>query len=63
LAVWRIGGEQDTIALPIHFVRGQQVNAFCLYPAGKGCRFSYDEGKLYIELQPKTARIFEIDLE
>lgn len=63
IAVWRTEGNQESIELPIRLAIGKQSVAKCAYPANQDCHFEWngEKGILKVRLQPKTARIFEIE--
>ena len=60
LAVWRISGENTSIRIPL----GEKTirSAECIYPKPLETQFSYTENTLNVSLNPKTARLFKIQL-
>ncbi len=65
IAVWRIDGEKELVDIPIKQARSKKAQAVCKYPAGIPAIYHLDSHKsvLSVKLEPRTARIFEIDLK
>lgn len=65
LAVWRIAGPPGLISLPIKQAAGKNAKVSCTYPANIPSCFDWDNENniLNVALQPKTARIFEIEID
>ncbi|WP_054939791.1 glycoside hydrolase family 36 protein [Paenibacillus ihuae] len=63
LAVWRIGGEESGINLPLPELAGLDAEVSCAYPKQHSSEWSWDKsgGSLTVSIPPgKTARLFEI---
>ena len=62
MAVWRTIGGEDTVSLPVKQATGKNTTVMCAYPSHIKTKFDWDKGKgiLTLNLDPKTARIFEI---
>lgn len=63
-AVWRIKGESDYVNIPIKQAIGKNAKVRCSYPMNRKTSFEWDNSRsiLTVKLEPKTARIFEIEI-
>ncbi len=64
LAVWRLHGENASINIPIRQAAGKTARVTCSYPENMPVDYLWnnDECSLSVHLEPRTARIFEIEL-
>ncbi|CAM4363993.1 glycoside hydrolase family 36 protein [Paenibacillus typhae] len=63
LAVWRIAGEEQSVALPLPELAGREVRISCAYPKQHGSEWSWKkaEGSLTVSVPAgRTARLFEL---
>ncbi|MDA3957576.1 glycoside hydrolase family 36 protein [Oceanispirochaeta sp.] len=62
LAVWKLKGMKGSVSLPLVGLKDRAPSIRCSYPKGLSCKFMwYDAtGILQVDLDPETARIFEI---
>ncbi len=62
LAVWRVQGGEEEMAIPVRGAAGLNLGASCAYPADRPPQFSWDAGAgtLRVRMEEKRARIFEI---
>ena len=63
LAVWRREGTEDTVTLPIGFLKGKNVKAECIYPSFNENAFSFNKaaGTLSVCLKDRlTARLYKL---
>ena len=66
IALWRREGSEDTVTLPIGFLKGRNAKAECIYPSFSENRFSFNKqsGTLSVEMKDCfTARLFRIKPE
>ncbi|MDP4099086.1 alpha-galactosidase [Paenibacillus sp. P96] len=66
VAVWRTGGEKETVVLPLDELKGKSADIRCLYPQGYECSWMWDavEGELQISMPgPTAARLLEIQVQ
>ena len=63
VAVWRQGGETDSVTLQLPWLAGKSVKSVqCIYPVGLPCEFRYDAGALWVHLaKAPGARLFQIE--
>jgi len=64
IAVWRIEGSSASVSLPVIQAAGKNAKVSCSYPADSTACFNWDStnNTLEVKLEPKTARIFEIEI-
>lgn len=63
LAVWHIGEGKDAVSLPLKKIKGEKVQAECIYPSNKEVSFRWDsEEGIFEVVLPKypTARLFHL---
>ena len=63
LAVWRREGADDTVTLPIGFLKGKNANVKCIYPSFNENEFAFNKasGTLSAQLKGKlTARLYKL---
>lgn len=66
IALWRREGSEDTVTLPIGFLKGRDVEVECIYPAFNTNRFAFNKaaGTLSAQLKdPYTARLYRLKLK
>lgn len=65
VAVWRTQGQNGTTVLPIKPAQGKTYSVKCLYPSALPCSYEWNQqnAELRVSLNPKTARLFEFQLQ
>ncbi len=65
IAVWRVDGGEESVALPIRNISGKNAKASLTYPIDSTNKWSFDANDcvLSVQLEEKTARIFKIELQ
>ena len=64
LAVWKLKGESASISIPLQQLKGKKAVVQCSYPKDLPLRFEWkpQENRLLLDMENKTARIFEISI-
>ncbi len=64
LAVWKIGASEQIVAVDLSKYVTENASAELIYPAEKGCDFSFNGGRLSAKLcgNENMARLFKIKL-
>jgi len=64
VAVWKVRGTMKPVKIHIRQAEGKKANVRCGYPENAPVSFMWDdcEKNLTVALEPKTARIFEIEI-
>lgn len=63
MAVWHVGDAKDAVSLPLKKIKGEKVQAECIYPSKKEVSFRWDsEEGIFEVVLPKypTARLFHL---